>query len=78
MPIAISSSLSCLVATPPDVIDVDAGTWAVVFRDGGRWMVRQGGTVRLWDRITERVARWQSDGRPYAAVCRTGNASPGA
>ncbi|MFF1272910.1 ATP-grasp peptide maturase system methyltransferase [Streptomyces marokkonensis] len=48
------------------VIDVDAGAWAVVFRDGGRWMVRQGGAVRLWDEITERLARWKADGRPPA------------
>ncbi|BFO21299.1 hypothetical protein SHKM778_76870 [Streptomyces sp. KM77-8] len=25
-----------------------------------------GGTVRLWDRITERLKRWQADGRPSA------------
>ncbi|WNE97316.1 ATP-grasp peptide maturase system methyltransferase [Streptomyces luomodiensis] len=48
------------------VIDVDAESWAVVFQDGGRWMVRQGGTTRLWDEITERVTRWQADGRPSA------------
>ncbi|MFC3347773.1 ATP-grasp peptide maturase system methyltransferase [Streptomyces echinoruber] len=48
------------------VIDVDAESWAVVFEDGGRWMVRQGGPARLWDEITERVAQWQADGRPPA------------
>ncbi|MEU8570870.1 ATP-grasp peptide maturase system methyltransferase [Streptomyces pathocidini] len=48
------------------VIDVDAESWAVVFQDGGRWMVRQGGAVRLWDEITERLAQWQADGRPSA------------
>lgn len=48
------------------VIDVDAEAWAVVFQDGGRWMVRQGGTARLWDEITERVTQWQADGRPPA------------
>ncbi|WP_236239053.1 ATP-grasp peptide maturase system methyltransferase [Streptomyces sp. CC228A] len=48
------------------VIDVDAETWAVVFLDGGRWMVRQGGAARLWDEITERVTHWQADGRPSA------------
>lgn len=48
------------------VIDVNAEAWAAVFRDGSRWMVRQGGTVRLWDRITERLKRWQADGRPSA------------
>jgi hypothetical protein len=48
------------------VIDVDAEAWAVVFRDGSRWMVRQGGAVRLWDEITERLTQWQVDGRPSA------------
>ncbi|MEU3277302.1 ATP-grasp peptide maturase system methyltransferase [Streptomyces antibioticus] len=48
------------------VIDVDAEAWAVVFQGGGRWMVRQGGTARLWDEITERVTQWQADGRPSA------------
>ncbi|MFE4665268.1 hypothetical protein ACFRI7_14615 [Streptomyces sp. NPDC056716] len=43
---------------------MDAVTWAVVFQDGGRWMVRQGGAARLWDEITERVTQWQADGRP--------------
>ncbi|MFF2410399.1 ATP-grasp peptide maturase system methyltransferase [Streptomyces sp. NPDC058092] len=48
------------------VIDADAGSWAAVFRDGARWMVRQGGPARLWDEITERVTQWQADGRPPA------------
>jgi methyltransferase of ATP-grasp peptide maturase system len=48
------------------LVDVDAGAWAVVFREGGRWLVRQGGPARLWDRISERVARWQADGCPPA------------
>lgn len=46
------------------VIDVAAEAWAVVFHDGARWMVRQGGAARLWDQITECLARWQADGRP--------------
>lgn len=48
------------------VIDVDAEAWAVIFQDGARWMVRQGGPARLWDSITERLVRWQSDGMPSA------------
>ncbi|BCL28714.1 ATP-grasp peptide maturase system methyltransferase [Streptomyces aurantiacus] len=47
-------------------IDVDAETWALLFYDGARWMVRQGGAARLWDQITERLVRWQADGRPSA------------
>ncbi|MER6629597.1 ATP-grasp peptide maturase system methyltransferase [Streptomyces sp. NPDC000987] len=52
------------------VIDVAAGAWAVVFQDGARWMVRQGGAVGLWDAITEHIARWQADGRPPAERMR--------
>ncbi|MER5184802.1 hypothetical protein ABT009_42045 [Streptomyces sp. NPDC002896] len=46
------------------VIDVDAGAWAVAFQDGGQWMVRQGGSARLWDQITERLMQWHAAGRP--------------
>ncbi|GAB2776524.1 hypothetical protein GCM10027091_09180 [Streptomyces daliensis] len=52
------------------VINVEAGAWATVFEDGGRWMVRQGGPARLWDRIAEAVLRWQADGRPPATRMR--------
>nr|WP_240981550.1 MULTISPECIES: ATP-grasp peptide maturase system methyltransferase [unclassified Streptomyces] len=45
-------------------LDVDAGSWAALRRDGGRWTVRQGGSERLWDRIEEQVARWRADGAP--------------
>lgn len=48
------------------VIDVDAEAWAVVYRDGARWLVRQGGAARLWDEITEHLAHRQADGRPSA------------
>lgn len=51
------------------VIDVNAGSWAVVFQDvrgGARWLVRQGGPGHLWDEITERVTRWRADGSPTA------------
>lgn len=63
-------------------VDVDAGAWAVVFREGGRWLVRQGGAARLWDRVSERVGRWRADGCPSAGVCgcmsgRMGSTSPG-
>ncbi|WP_101258832.1 ATP-grasp peptide maturase system methyltransferase [Streptomyces barkulensis] len=48
------------------VIDVEAGAWAVLFRDGAQWMVRQSGAARLWDEITGCLARWQADGCPPA------------
>ncbi|MEF9884575.1 ATP-grasp peptide maturase system methyltransferase [Streptomyces sp. P9-A4] len=50
---------------PDDVVlDVGAGSWAALHRDGGRWIVRQGGPDRLWDGIEDRVTRWRQDGSP--------------
>ncbi|WP_406060900.1 ATP-grasp peptide maturase system methyltransferase [Streptomyces sp. NBC_01077] len=50
---------------PDDVIlDVGAGSWVVLHRDGGRWIVRQGGPDRLWDGIEDHVDRWRRDGAP--------------
>lgn len=48
------------------VVDVEAAAWAVVFRGGEGWRVRQGGPARLWDEITAHVTRWEADGRPAA------------
>lgn len=64
------------------LIDVAAGTWAVLFRDGTRWMVRQDGRARLWDEITGCLAQWQADGRPRPTACGctwapTDSTSPG-
>ncbi|MGW4032811.1 ATP-grasp peptide maturase system methyltransferase [Streptomyces sp. NPDC004838] len=52
------------------VIDVEAGAWAAVYQDGARWMVRQGGPVRLWDAITDQLARWRDAGEPTAERLR--------
>ncbi|MFJ7127422.1 ATP-grasp peptide maturase system methyltransferase [Streptomyces sp. NPDC098101] len=50
---------------PHDVVlDVGAGSWAALRRDGGRWIVRQGGPGRLWDGIEDHVTLWRQDGAP--------------
>ncbi|WP_046503328.1 ATP-grasp peptide maturase system methyltransferase [Streptomyces odonnellii] len=50
---------------PVDVLlDVERQSWAALRNDGGRWLVRQGGPDRLWDRIEEHLTRWREDGSP--------------
>ncbi|MFD7901688.1 ATP-grasp peptide maturase system methyltransferase [Kitasatospora sp. NPDC059747] len=46
------------------LIDVEAGAWAVLTRDGEKWTVRQGGPARLWDAVEEHLTRWLTDGSP--------------
>jgi methyltransferase of ATP-grasp peptide maturase system len=46
------------------LLDVDTGAWAVLWEDGGRWMVRQSGPFPLWDAVEERISRWRADGAP--------------
>lgn len=46
------------------LLDVEAGAWAALRQEGSRWLVRQGGPDRLWDRITDHVTRWRHDGSP--------------
>jgi hypothetical protein len=46
------------------LIDVDAGAWAAVAKEGDAWTVRQGGPVHLWDHVEETVTQWRADGAP--------------
>ncbi|MFJ7266348.1 ATP-grasp peptide maturase system methyltransferase [Streptomyces sp. NPDC099050] len=46
------------------LIDVEARAWAVLYEDGGRWIVRQDGPACLWDDIEDHVTRWRDAGAP--------------
>ncbi|MFF1507981.1 ATP-grasp peptide maturase system methyltransferase [Streptomyces sp. NPDC058326] len=48
----------------PVLLDVDAGSWVTLRRDGARWTVRQGGPDHLWSRIEDHVTRWRRSGSP--------------
>lgn len=52
------------------LLDVDAGAWAAVYADGGRWLVRQGGPYRVWDLVEERIGCWQAAGAPDSSAFR--------
>ncbi|MCX5397658.1 ATP-grasp peptide maturase system methyltransferase [Streptomyces sp. NBC_00102] len=47
-------------------VDVKGESWALLYEEGGRWLVRQGGRQRVWDAISQQVLRWVKDGRPAA------------
>ncbi|SBT90472.1 methyltransferase, ATP-grasp peptide maturase system [Streptomyces sp. DI166] len=57
-------SLALAGATQHVLVDVEAGAWATLARDGERWAVRQGGPVPLWDMVEDHVLRWRADGSP--------------
>jgi hypothetical protein len=46
------------------LLDVSTGAWAALWKDGGRWMVRQSGPFRIWDAVEEHITRWRADGAP--------------
>jgi methyltransferase of ATP-grasp peptide maturase system len=40
------------------LVDVATGSWAAVYQDSGRWLVRQGGPQPLWDSVEEQFDSW--------------------
>ncbi|MFJ4846322.1 MULTISPECIES: hypothetical protein [unclassified Streptomyces] len=46
------------------LLDVEAGAWALLYRVGDTWRVRQGGPARLWDDVEKHIMQWQGAGAP--------------
>ncbi|WP_306967213.1 hypothetical protein [Streptomyces afghaniensis] len=46
------------------LVDVETGSWAAVYQDDGRWLVRQDGPEALWDQVEEQFGRRCAAGAP--------------
>jgi methyltransferase of ATP-grasp peptide maturase system len=46
------------------LIDVESGSWAALYEEDGRWIVRQDGPDALWDAVEEQLGRWHAAGTP--------------
>ncbi|MFE2509154.1 ATP-grasp peptide maturase system methyltransferase [Streptomyces naganishii] len=46
------------------LIDVKSGSWAAVYQQDGRWIVRQDGPDSLWDAVEGQLGRWHAAGTP--------------
>ncbi|MGW1067150.1 hypothetical protein ACWD4F_21855 [Streptomyces aureus] len=51
-------------STEEVLIDVTSGSWAALYDDSGRWIVRQAGPENLWDSIEEHLSHWHAAGTP--------------
>ncbi|MEW2129816.1 ATP-grasp peptide maturase system methyltransferase [Streptomyces sp. NPDC005435] len=46
------------------LLDVESESWASLYQDRDRWIVRQSGPTRPWDAIEEQLGRWHAAGTP--------------
>lgn len=46
------------------LIDVESGSWAALYEDRGRWIVRQNGPDALWDAAEEQLGQWRAADTP--------------
>ncbi|WP_257003694.1 ATP-grasp peptide maturase system methyltransferase [Streptomyces sp. SA15] len=46
------------------LIDAESGSWAAVYEEDERWIVRQDDTEPLWDAVEEQMGRWRVAGAP--------------
>ncbi|MER7684538.1 ATP-grasp peptide maturase system methyltransferase [Streptomyces sp. NPDC097610] len=49
------------------LIDVGTGSWAALYEENDRWIVRQDGPDALWDAVEAHLGRWHSAGTPALA-----------
>lgn len=46
------------------LVDVESGSWAALYEENGRWIVRQDEPGALWDAAEEQLGRWHAAGTP--------------
>jgi methyltransferase of ATP-grasp peptide maturase system len=46
------------------LFDGQSGAWTALYKDGNRWIVRQGGPNAIWDTVEEQLSRWYAAGTP--------------
>ncbi|WP_458248866.1 ATP-grasp peptide maturase system methyltransferase [Streptomyces sp. MAI_2237] len=46
------------------LIDTETGSFAALYKEYGRWIVRQGGPEPLWDAVEDQLSRWHAAGAP--------------
>ncbi|WP_369199023.1 ATP-grasp peptide maturase system methyltransferase [Streptomyces djakartensis] len=46
------------------LFDAESGSFAALHEEDGRWIVRQGGPLPLWDAVEEQLGRWHAAGTP--------------
>jgi len=46
------------------LVDAETGSFAALYEEDGRWIVRQAGPDALWDSVEEQLGRWHTVGTP--------------
>lgn len=51
------------------LVDAGSDSYAALYQEGDRWIVRQDGPAALWDRVEEQLGRWHAAGAPGLEKC---------
>ncbi|MFJ8141119.1 ATP-grasp peptide maturase system methyltransferase [Streptomyces sp. NPDC096013] len=46
------------------LVDTETGSFAALYEEDGRWIVRQAGPEALWDAVEEQLGHWHTAGTP--------------